>query len=168
MEALKNSPKVLCRKVLLTAVVGVGCLLIGSAYFLFSGDMTTLLLSAAILIFSLVRTWELYRMVAGNSYTVVDGTVVAMKAKPMRKHCIVKIMDDAGLESSLRLGKQARIKIGFRYRFFFAHMPQTSLGSEYLDAALSHGGFLGYEELGDIMDTRAQPAQGGAPEGMDA
>lgn len=165
MKLLQDCPKVLFRKVILTLVVGIGCLLVGGAYFLFSGDRTTLMLSAIILVFSTGRTLSLYRSVIAGSYEVVEGTVVAVKARPLRKHSIVKVMDDDGLETSLRLGKQAKVKIGYRYRFYFTKVPALSLGSEYLDAALSHGGFLGYECLGDIMDTPAPEEQ--APAGED-
>lgn len=154
MKPFRDCPKVLHQKVIFTALIGIGCLLVGGAYFFFSWDRTTLMLSAAILVFSLGRALNLYRAICAGKYEVIEGTCVAVKHRPMRKHFLVKVMDDAGLESTLRLGKQARVKIGTRYRFYFTRVEKVSLGSEYLDTALSHGSFLGYENLGDIMETQ--------------
>lgn len=61
----------------------------------------------------------------------------------------IKIMDDKGNESSMLLGKQSKVKIGYRYRFYFKETQHISLGSEYLDSAMSSDSFLGYEELGE-------------------
>lgn len=154
MNLFRDLPKVLAQKVIFTGVIGIGCLLIGGAYFLFAGDRTTLLLSAAILAFSAYRVLSLYRVVRGGKYEVVEGTCVAVRHKALRKHFTVKVMDDTGHETTLRLGKQAKVKIGSRYRFYFTHAEKVSLGSEYLDTALSQGAFLGFESLGDIMDTQ--------------
>ena len=152
MSFLKDWPKTLAQKVILTALTGIGCFFIGGAYFLYSYDRTTLLLSAAVLVFSLSRTLGLYRMIAGKKYEMVEGTCVAVKQRPLRNHFVIKMINDSGLESTLQLCKQAHVRIGFRYRFYFSRIDKTSLGSEYLDATLSHGAFLGYEELGDIME----------------
>lgn len=150
MKALNNCPRVLVRKVIFTAMVGIGVLLVGGAYFLFSGDKTTLMLSGVIIGFSLWRAVALYRTVCGEKYEVVEGTCVAIQHRLLRKHFNIKIMDDAGLETSLRLDKQVRVKIGFHYRFYFTKGDKVSLGSEYLDTALSQGNFLGYEGLGEF------------------
>lgn len=162
MKPFRDCPKVLYQKVIFTGVIGLGCLLVGGAYFLFTGDDTTLMLSTLIMAFSLWRAVTLYRTVCGEHYEVVEGTCVGVKHRPMRKHFTVKVMDDAGLETSLRLGKGARVKIGFRYRFYFTKVEKVSLGSEYLDTALSQGSFLGYEDLGDVMEAKVPAAGEGA------
>lgn len=150
MNALKDFPKVLFQKVLFTTLIGIGCLIVGVAYYLFSKDGITLALSGLVLIFSLFRSIGLYRTIAKEQYEVVEGTCVSLAAKPLRKHTTVKIMDDAGVETTLRLSKQAKIKIGFRYRFYFNQGGQLSVGSEYFDTALSSNHFLGFEELGEF------------------
>ena len=157
MSFLRDWPKILARKVIMTALVGVGCLFIGVSYFFYSGDRTTLLLSATVLVFSFVRTFGLYRTISAGQYETVEGTCVAVKHRPMRKHFVIKMMDDSGIESTMYLDKQTKVKIGFRYRFYFSRVEKVSLGNEYLDASLSHGAFLGYEELGDIMEPRNKP-----------
>jgi hypothetical protein len=95
---------------------------------------------------------SLYYLIAKQKYETVEGTCVGIGVKPLRKYRTVKLMDDAGIESSLRLGKQTKIKIGFRYRFYLKKTERLySVGSEYFDAALSSDQFLGFEELGEFM-----------------
>ena len=48
------------------------------------------------------------------------------------------------------VGKQSKVKIGYRYRFYFKETQHISLGSEYLNSAMSSDHFLGYEELGEF------------------
>ena len=74
---------------------------------------------------------------------------MAVLPKPLRRYRKIKIMDDKGNESSMLLGKQSKVKIGYRYRFYFKETQHISLGSEYLDSAMSSDSFLGYEELGE-------------------
>lgn len=149
MDAIKNAPAPLRRKLILTALFGFLCLLIGAAVFLFSKDRIMLLLSAAVCLLSFWRAWSLYRIVCKQEYEVVEGTCVGMISKPMRKYRKVRIMDDADNELTLLLGKQEKVKIGFRYRFYFKKTQRFSVGSESIDAALSSDGFLGFEELVD-------------------
>ena len=59
-------------------------------------------------------------------------------------------MDGDGNESTMLLGKQSKVKIGYRYRFYFKETQHISLGSEYLNSAISSDHFLGYEELGEF------------------
>jgi hypothetical protein len=76
--------------------------------------------------------------------------------KVFRKQLTVKLMDDAGIETSLRLGKQAKIRIGLRYRFYFKKGEHLSLGNEYFDTALSSDHFLGFEEFGELKDKSSE------------
>jgi len=48
------------------------------------------------------------------------------------------------------LGKQLKVKIGYRYRFYFKKTQHISLGNEYLNSAIFSDHFLGYEELGEF------------------
>ncbi|MDR3278515.1 MAG: hypothetical protein LBT12_07050, partial [Oscillospiraceae bacterium] len=123
---------------------------VGVAYFLFSRDRITLALSGLILLFSLFRTYTLYAAIAKGKYEMVEGVCVGVSAKLFRKQCTVKIMDDDGVETALRLGKQTRVKIGARYRFYFTeHGADAPTGNAYFDAALSSGRFFGFDEISD-------------------
>jgi hypothetical protein len=150
MNSLKSCPKVLFHKILFTALVGIGCLIVGTAYYIFSKDTITLTLSGFVFAFSIIRSAGLYYTTAKQKYEIVEGTCIAVSSKPFRKHFTVKIMDETGIETSLRLGKQAKIRIGFRYRFYFKQGQRLSIGSEYFDTALSSDHFLGFEELGEF------------------
>jgi hypothetical protein len=151
MNTLKNCPKALAHKILLTALIGAGCLIVGSAHYIFSRDRITLALSAFVFVFSIVRTIGLYSTVTKQKYEIIEGTCTGVSSKAFRKQITVKIMDDAGIETSLRLGKQTKIRIGFRYRFYFKKGEHLPLGSAYFDTALSTDHFLGFEELGEMQ-----------------
>jgi len=159
---MKNFPSVLFRKWVFTLAVGVGFLGIGGVYFLFAGDGVLLGLSGLVFGFGLLRSFLLYRTISSHDYETMEGTCVAIANRPLRKCRHIKIMDDQGIESTLLLARQAKIKIGYQYRFFFKKNARPSLGSEYFDTALSTDCFLGYEELGQYPEMDA--ASFSAPE----
>lgn len=144
----KAVPPVLFRKVFLTALVGVGCFAVGAGYYLYCRDGTMLILSGLVLLFSLFRATELYHMITAGKYEIVEGTCVGVSSMPFHRRLRIRIMDADGAETSLYLSKQTRVKIGFCYRFFFKEEQRPSLGNESLDAVLTTGHFLGFEELG--------------------
>lgn len=144
----KGLPHVLHRKVFLTGLVGLGCFAVGAGYYLYCRDGTMLLLSGLVLLFSLIRAIGLHRTITAKKYEIVEGTCVGVSSIPFRRQLRVRIMDADGIETSLCLGKQARVKIGVCYRFFFKEEHPPSLGNEFLDTALGTGHFLGFEELG--------------------
>ena len=158
MKTIINAPTPLRRRLRLTVLLGLACLLIGLAVFLFSKDKMMLLLSTAVCILSFCRAYMFYRTISKKEYELVEGTCVGIVPKPMRKYRKVRIMDDEGTESALLLGKHAKIKIGFRYRFYFKSTQRLNCGSEYFDSALSSDCFLGFEELGEI-GTDSHPSE---------
>lgn len=137
------------RKLLLTVLLGLLCLLIGFAIYLFANDRITFYLSIAICIFSLYKVIMLYYTIIKHKYETVDGTCVSIIPKLFRKYRKIKIMDDNGTESTLLLNKHSKIKIGTRYRFYFKTSNNIKIGNEYIDSALSSDCFLGYEELSE-------------------
>lgn len=147
MEALKECPQILLQKLLLTLLVGAGCLVIGIAYFCFCRDVIFLALSMAVFLSTIVRGIGLYRIIAHKRYESIEGVCVRISPKPMRKYRKIHIMDANGSESALMLGKQVKVKIGCNYRFFFKQDKRPSFGSEYLDTALFTDNFLGLECL---------------------
>lgn len=109
-----------------------------------------LFLSLAVFAASVVRALSYYRIITDKSYETVEGVCVSIVPKPLRKYRKIKIVDGDGNESTMLLGKQSRVKIGYRYRFYFKETQHISLGSEYLNSAMSSDHFLGYEELGEF------------------
>lgn len=150
MGKIKDAPVPIKRRVFLTCIVGISCLLVGIAMCLFFKDRIMLFLSLAVCVLSVGKAVDYYRVIGGEEYEVVEGTCVAIMPKPLRKYRKIKIIDDNGNESTMLLGKQSKVKIGYRYRFYFKETQHLSLGSEYLDSAMSSDHFLGYEELGEF------------------
>ncbi len=148
MENNQTHPAPLRQKYRLTCVVGSGCLLVGIAMFLFLKDQTMLMLSLTLFIMCLGKAISYYRIMSEHAYEIVEGTCVAISPKPLRKYRKVKIMDDDGNEGSLLLDKQTKLRIGYRYRFYFKDTPRLTIGNPQFDSALSSDCFLGYEEMG--------------------
>jgi hypothetical protein len=61
----------------------------------------------------------------------------------------VKIVDADGLETTLRLDKQAKLKIGTSYRFYFAARNTALPLGTYLSDRLDSARLLGFEAVGE-------------------
>lgn len=146
MNRIKDFPSPIRRKLFLTVLLGGVCLLIGLAMFLFAKDRIMLLLSGAVCIACLLRAWSLFQTVRRGEYETVEGVCTAITPKPLRKYRKISVTDDDGNESALLLGKQAKIRIGKRYRFYFKKTQRITVGNEYFDMSLSSDCFLGFEE----------------------
>lgn len=147
MDKWTNFPAPLKRKMFLTALVGIGCLLVGVAFTIFAKDTMMLLLSAAVCAFSLFKAFSMYRVASKKEYEVVEGICLAIVPKLITKFKKIKITDDEGNETTLLLSKQSKVTIGERYRFFFKKTTRMTLGNEHFDSALSSDCFLGYEPI---------------------
>lgn len=156
MDRLRNTPAPIRRKLFLTVVLGFACLLIGSAMFIFAKDQIMLLLSAAVCILCVAKAYSVFRLAVKKEYETVEGICVGITPKPLRKYRKIRIMDAEGNEFALLLDKHSKIKIGFRYRFFFKRTQRLTFGSEYFDSAMSSDCFLGYEELGESIAETAE------------
>lgn len=118
--------------------------------FILFEDKVMMFLSLAVCVLSLGKALGYYRVIAGEEYEVVEGTCVAVMPKPLRRYRKVKIIDDGGNEATMLLDKHSKVKIGYRYRFYFKETERISFGSDYLNSAMSSDCFLGYEELGEF------------------
>lgn len=150
IKQLKECPRVLLQKFFITLFLGAGCLAVGAAYFAAAKDTVFLALSGILSIGCVWRSYCLYRMIAHKQYNVTEGICVGITPKPLRRYRSVRLMDAEGLESTLLLDKRTQVKIGSQYRIYFKKDAQASLGSEYLDTALSGDCFLGIENLGEF------------------
>ena len=142
-------PAPLKRKMILTALVGIGCFLVGVAFTIFAKDIMMLFLSIAVCTFSFYKSFTMFRVASKKDYEIVEGTCSAIVPKLITKFKKIKITDDEGNETTLLLGKQSKVTIGVRYRFFFKKTTRVTLGNEYFDSALSSDCFLGYEAVHD-------------------
>ena len=130
---------------ILTALVGIGCLLVGIAFTVIAKDTMMLLLSIAVCAFSFYKAFAMFRIASKKDYEIVEGTCTAIVPKLLNKFRKIKITDDEGNETTLLLAKQSKITIGERYKFYFKKTTRVTLGNEYFDSALSSDCFLGYE-----------------------
>ena len=78
---------------------------------------------------------------------MIEGTCVGINSGLVGKLKTVRIMDDIGSETTLRIAKNCSLKIGEQYRFYFDNRNQFRTGSGFIDRALATGSFLGYEAL---------------------
>ena len=94
MDKWTSFPAPLKRKMLLTAVVGVGCLLVGIAFTIFAKDTMMLLLSIAVCAFCFYKAFAMFRVASKKDYEIVEGTCTAIVPKLLNKFRKVKITDD--------------------------------------------------------------------------
>jgi hypothetical protein len=144
MRELRTAPKPILQKFIFTLLIGAGCFAAGSAFYLYARDGTAFALSAMVLAASVIRAFGLYRVIVKGSYETVEGICAAISSAPLRKTHNVKIVDDNGLETTLRLGKDARLQIGSHYRFYFAVCDEAPLLSGLDSARL-----LGFEVVSE-------------------
>lgn len=142
-----NIPQPLRNKILFTPLLGVGCIVCGIATYLCVGDRTLLILSGVLFVMCIFKGYQYYRIAMCEKYEMICGTCIRVTPQLVGKLRKVCLMDDAGVESTLRLSKQHRFVIGNRYRIYFSKNDCQSIGNDYLDTLLSTGNFLGYEQI---------------------
>lgn len=146
MEKWIHSPPLLQRKVLLTLFLGIGSISVAAVMFFLSRDRTLLMLSILILIGCIFRSIRLLQVIIREDYDIVTGICTNVTAVPFRRYRKIFLLDEAGNETTLLLGKQQPVKPGASYRFYFQRNGPVPSGNDYLDAMLSTNIFLGYEE----------------------
>ena len=142
---MKQIPVPLHKKMAITALAGSGCMLFGLIYFIAAKDRIFLLLSAAVFLNCAWRAYSIYRIAVKGTYEVIEGTCVRINPQLIGKFRTVIMMDDGGIESTFRLAKNLKLKIGERYRLYFDNRNQYKTGSGFFDKALATGNFLGCE-----------------------
>ncbi len=142
-------PPVLYKKIWLTGLIGAGCMLFGTVYFFKIGDRILLILSLLVFFFCIGKAVFLFQIVKKQRYEAMEGTCIGITQRTFEKTQTIRLMDDNGIESTLRLPKGCKIKIGGQYRLYFSQRNSSWTGNHYLDTALMTGGFLGYEHITD-------------------
>ena len=144
---MKQIPKPLLHKILITPLIGAGCLLLGVAMYLGADDRTLLLLSGVLFLSCLVKGFFYYRIASRNRYEIVCGTCTCIMPQMFGRLRKIKIMDKDGVETTLQLPKDCRFRIGEQYRLFFTQRSGIPIGPTALRSALTTDSFLGYEVL---------------------
>lgn len=158
MKTNNSIPQPLLRKIILTPLLGAVCLVFGLSSYLGADDKTLLMLSGVLFAICIFKGIQHYRIAKSGRYLAVCGTCVRLAPQFMGKLRKVYLMDDDGIETTLRLPKQHRIIIGSRYCFYFAQSSGVSIGNDYLDTLLATDSFLGYEQQADAdVNSRQKP-----------
>lgn len=144
--ALSTWPPPLLRRWVLTIAAGVGFFLVGIAAWLASQDRMMLVLSGTLFLLSLARAVRLFRCFALEDYAVVDGVCIQVAVIPLHKCRKVLLLDDQDQELSVLIGKQYRLQVGVRYRFYFQRQSGPQLPGTWLASSLAAGSLLGVEE----------------------
>ncbi len=152
MEQWLNAPFTLRLKVFLILLLGAGSLLTAAIVFIISRDRLLLILSGIICGCCLFRSTGLLIVILRRDYETVMGICAAVSSQPLRRYHKIELVDGQGNTTALFLGKQVRIEPGGYYCFYFRKAARPSLGSGYLDAALSTDLFLGYDS--GLSETR--------------
>ena len=147
MEKQNTIPPVLRSKVLFTCMTGIGIGTVAAIVFAVSKDHTILTLGCILCIWCLFRGWVMRHNIRAAQYESVIGQCTAVIHPAFHRYTMVYLTLDDGSESILLLNNQKKIKPDTWYRFYFQLNSSPRLGNDYLDAALSTNGLLGYEEI---------------------
>ena len=145
MSKWTEIPAPLKKKTVLTGLIGIACLFVGIAFYIFAKDMIMLLLSIGVFLFSTYKAFTLYRIVLKGAYEVVEGVCTNIAPKLFGKYRKIKIVDEAKNERSLMIAKSSKIKVGDDCRFYFTKAERLTIGNEQFDLPDYSDTFLGYE-----------------------
>ena len=144
IKKIFDMPRPLIHKIFLTPVIGLGCFILGLVYHCRMHDPVFFGLSGAVLLICAYKTLHFYRIGINERYEAISGTVVRISPKLLGKFSTVKIMDDNGIETTLRLPKSSRLRIGNKYDMYFAK-DTLSTGRSGIDERISTDSLLGYQ-----------------------
>lgn len=148
MAGIKEFPRPLLRRWLITALLGVVFFGVGLAVTLYMDDWGMFILSLILCVSTIIRAGLMFMTMHEKRYEIVEGTCVSVSRIPVGKKKKIRIMDNDGNETDLLLGRNDIVKIGHIYRFYFKDTERLTIGNSYLDSALNADCFLGYEQIG--------------------
>ena len=143
MKHLPEWPAPLLRKWLLSAVIGLGFLIVGSIMYVALNDKIMLLLSIPLTLLSTGRCALLYRQIGHEAYECVEGVCIKIQKAPLLKQRSLCLLTDSGIEHTVTLDSRISVRIGNCYRLFYLaaeddamyqlfHAPQQFLALEDL------------------------------------
>lgn len=147
MNRWNESPPILKRKFLLTFLTGIGAAVVSLVFFIAAGDRILLMLGGILLIFCVIRSVSIWRLISNGSYETAEGVCTGITSPPFRRYRKIHLLDENGAEFTVLLDRSARLTIGTSYRFYFSKNARPLMGNAYLDASLSTNAFLGYEKM---------------------
>ena len=145
MKGWTEIPAPLKKKTVLTGLIGIGCFLVGIAFYLFGKDLIMLLLSIGVFLFSIYKAITLYLIASKGAYEIVEGVCTSIAPKLFGRYRKIKIVDEEKNERSLMIAKSSKIKVGDDCRFYFTRTEKLTIGKEQFDLPDYSDTFLGYE-----------------------
>lgn len=136
-------PKPLLTKLIAQTVIGFFFLLVGCVYGIHSKDNIFIMLSLFIGLFSLIRTYNFYRLIHNEAYRILLGVCIKQTSISFKKTNLTILTDDKNKEYRLTLDKDIRLLSGHHYRLYF----RKAVGLDSGDISYASTDLLGYEEL---------------------
>ena len=145
---MESMPKPLCKRLVLTALVGIGCLLVGIVFFMMEKDTSFLYLSVLIFLFSTVKAISTFIMAKTNSFVTIEGICISIHPILLSK-CNEVIMEDPdGNALKLLLDRNYKLHTGTHYRIYFKTASSISPGQNpFMEKALLTDNLLGIEPI---------------------
>ena len=131
-------PKPLLSKLIAQAVIGFFFLLVGCVYGIHSKDDIFIILSLFIGLFSLIRTYNFYRLIHNEAYQILSGICIKQTSMTLKE-----TSQTIFVEHRLTLDKNIKLLSGNYYRLYF----RKAVGLASGDIDYSSMDLLGYEEL---------------------
>lgn len=145
---METMPKPLCKRLVLTTLVGTGCLFVGIIFFLLEKDTSFLYLSVLIFLFSAVKAISTFIMTRNNSFVTIEGTCIRIQPLLLSK-CNEVILENAnGNNIKLLLDRNQKLQTGISYRIYFKSASSISPGKNpFMEKALLTDNLLGIEPI---------------------
>ena len=141
-------PKPLLSKLIAQAVIGFFFLLVGCVYGIHSKDDLFIILSLFIGLFSLIRTYNFYRLIHNEAYRILSGVCIKQTSMTLKKTSQTIFVDEKNREHRLILDKNSKLLSGHYYRLYF----RKAVGLDSGDIDYSSMDLLGYEELPAVTE----------------
>ncbi len=136
-------PKPLLSKLIAQAVIGFFFLLVGCVYGIHSKDDIFIILSLFIGLFSLIRTYNFYRLIHNEAYQILSGICIKQTSMTLKETSQTIFVDEKNREHRLTLDKNIKLLSRHYYRLYF----RKAVGLASGDIDYSSMDLLGYEEL---------------------
>lgn len=142
MKHLPEWPAPLLRKWLLSAIIGLGFLIVGSIMYMALDDKIMLMLSLPLSLLSAGHCVHLYRQIGLDAFECVEG--VCIKIQRAHKQRSLCLLTATGAEHTVTLDARIPVRIGNCYRLFY--LTLSGYDFPYVQQQ-----FLALEDLGEFV-----------------
>lgn len=129
---METIPKPLFQRLVLTLLVGTGCLTTGTIFYFYKNDAIFLLLSIFVFLSSICKAAILFLQIIRKSYTMIEGTCLGIRRMPLYRCKEVTLEERNGKQVHLLLNQSKKIHMGICYRIYLKDTPKTSHGQNPL------------------------------------